>query len=101
KAAGIAFPGWDASTSQLIGEVETTQAPPLGVHRKAQGLYAFGRLEYRVLDDGRIEFASEGPVRVMVPEREPGTGAPTLEQLRAEVVAAFGTDFGMHSPRLL
>jgi 2-polyprenyl-6-methoxyphenol hydroxylase-like FAD-dependent oxidoreductase len=37
KAAGIAFPGWDASTSQLIGEVEMTAQPPMGIHRKPGG----------------------------------------------------------------
>lgn len=36
-AAGIAFPGWDASTSQLIGEVEMTAQPPMGIHRKPGG----------------------------------------------------------------
>jgi 3-(3-hydroxy-phenyl)propionate hydroxylase len=101
KAAGIGFPGWDASTSQLIGEVEMTTQPPLGIHRKPDGVYAFGKLEYRIRDDGQIEFAQTGPVRVMVPERQPGKGTPTLEDLRAPIVEAFGTDYGMHSPRLL
>ena len=30
KAAGIDFPGWDATRSNLIAEVEVTQEPPLG-----------------------------------------------------------------------
>ena len=31
KAAGIEFPGWDATRSNLIAEVEVTEAPPRGV----------------------------------------------------------------------
>ena len=30
KAAGIEFPGWDPTTSNLIAEVEMTEEPPLG-----------------------------------------------------------------------
>lgn len=37
----------------------------------------------------------------MVPEPQPRREPPTLEDLRAAVVEAFGTDFGMHSPRFL
>src|SRR5918911_892939 len=40
KAAGIEFPGWDPTTSNLIAEVEMTEQPPLGIHRTAHGIHA-------------------------------------------------------------
>src|SRR5213082_998754 len=33
KAAGIGFPGWDASTSALLAEVEMTEEPETGIRR--------------------------------------------------------------------
>src|ERR1044072_2062195 len=33
KTAGIDFPGWDATTSSLLAEVEMTEEPELGVRR--------------------------------------------------------------------
>src|SRR5687768_17653374 len=44
--AGIEFPGWDPTTSNLIAEVEMTYEPPLGTHQSPLGLYAFGRRDY-------------------------------------------------------
>src|SRR5690242_702151 len=35
KAAGIAFPGWDPTTSNLIAAVEVTEEPELGTRRDA------------------------------------------------------------------
>src|SRR6476469_9909554 len=32
KGAGIEFPGWDPTISNLIAQVEMTQKPPLGIH---------------------------------------------------------------------
>ncbi|MBW8791520.1 MAG: FAD-dependent monooxygenase, partial [Rhizobium leguminosarum] len=43
KAAGIAFEGWDSTTSNILAEVEMEEEPPLGIHRTALGIYAFGR----------------------------------------------------------
>src|SRR5688500_13738158 len=37
KAAGIDFPGWDATTSSLIAEAEMTEQPELGMRRDAHG----------------------------------------------------------------
>src|SRR5690349_17944132 len=39
KTAGIEFPGWDATTSNILAEVEMTETPPYGVHRSAAGVY--------------------------------------------------------------
>ncbi len=86
KAAGIAFPGWDPSTSNLIAEVELAEEPEWGVRRDALGIHGLSRLE-----DGQR-------VRVMVTERHLGsTGEPTLSDLSAALIAVYGTDYGIHS----
>ena len=45
KAAGIEFPGWDPTRSNLIAEVERTEEPPAGVRHDATGVHGLGRLE--------------------------------------------------------
>lgn len=98
KAAGIAFEGWDATTSNILAEAEMAEEPPLGVHRTAHGIHAFGREDYEI-HDGKIVFATEGPIGVMVTEKSVGaTAEPTLSDLREALVAACGTDYGIHSP---
>lgn len=98
KTAGIEFPGWDPTTSSLIAEVEMTEEPPMGIHRTALGIHAFGRREYDIRD-GKVVFKNVGPVRVMVPEQHLGAvGEPTLDDLRAALIAVCGTDYGVHSP---
>ncbi|MDC9836908.1 FAD-dependent monooxygenase [Rhizobium binxianense] len=97
KIAGIAFPGWDATTSNILAEAEMEAEPPLGVHRTALGMHAFGREEYEIRD-GKVVFASEGPINVMVTEKTAGgTGEPTLGDLRQALIDACGTDYGIHS----
>jgi 3-(3-hydroxy-phenyl)propionate hydroxylase len=87
KAAGIEFPGWDPTTSNLIAEVEMAEEPEWGLRRDALGIHGLSRLE-----DG-------GPVRVLVTEQHVGrTGEPTLRDLSKELIAVYGTDFGPHSP---
>ncbi len=101
KAAGIAFTGWDATMSNLIATVEMTEQPPLGVHRTALGTHGFGKLEYEIRD-GEIIFKDGGPIRVMVPEQQVGAaGEPTLDDLKAALIAVCGTDYGAHSPTLI
>jgi 2-polyprenyl-6-methoxyphenol hydroxylase-like FAD-dependent oxidoreductase len=65
KAAGIEFPGWDPTTSNLIAEVEMTDEPELGIHRDAFGIHAFGRVEYEIRD-GEVIYKDTGPIGVMV-----------------------------------
>src|SRR4051812_20692450 len=65
KAAGIEFPGWDATTSSLIAEVEMSEAPELGMRRDSRGVHGIGRVEYEIRD-GEIVYADTGPVRVML-----------------------------------
>jgi 2-polyprenyl-6-methoxyphenol hydroxylase-like FAD-dependent oxidoreductase len=87
KAAGIEFPGWDPTKSNLIAEVEITEEPPRGIRHDATGVHALHRLE-----DGRM-------VRVVVTEQQLGPSSePTLRDLSAALITVYGTDFGIHSP---
>ncbi|MEG9438864.1 FAD-dependent monooxygenase [Edaphobacter sp. HDX4] len=98
KVAGIEFRGWDATTSSILAEVEVTEEPPLGIHRTALGTHAFGREKYEIRD-GKIIFADEGPVNVMVTEKVVVAATePTLRDLREALVAACGKDYGIYSP---
>ena len=83
KAAGIAFEGWDATTSSLIAEVEMEEEPEWGLHRRGSGLHSFAK------SDG-------GSVRCMVTERHVGrTDEPSLTDLSEALIAVFGTDYGL------
>jgi 2-polyprenyl-6-methoxyphenol hydroxylase-like FAD-dependent oxidoreductase len=97
KAAGIGFPGSDPTTSSLIAQVEMAETPELGIRRNALGIHSFGRVAYEVRD-GEVIFKDEGPIAVMVTERQVGTTEPTLGDLSDALIAAFGTDYGVHSP---
>jgi 3-(3-hydroxy-phenyl)propionate hydroxylase len=98
KTAGIDFPGWDPTTSNILAEVEMTEKPPYGVHRSAVGTYAFGREEYEFIN-GEIVYKEVGPIGVMVTEPNPNSTAdPTLNDLKNLLIAACGTDYGVHSP---
>ena len=98
KAAGIEFPGWDPTTSNLIAEVEMAEEPEWGIHRDAFGVHSFGRVEYEIRD-GEVVYKDGGPVRVMVTEQHVGpTTEPTLRDLSEALIAVYGTDYGIHSP---
>jgi 2-polyprenyl-6-methoxyphenol hydroxylase-like FAD-dependent oxidoreductase len=98
KVAGIEFPGWDATRSNLIAEVEMTEEPELGIRHDEKGTHALGRAEWK-LRDGEVVYADRGPVRVMVTEARVGnTSEPTLEDVRDALISVWGTDFGAHSP---
>jgi len=87
KAAGIEFPGWDPTKSNLIAEVELTEEPPPGVHHDAAGVHGLTRM-------GESE-----TFRVVTTEQEIGPDTePTLRDLSEALIAVFGTDFGAHSP---
>src|SRR3977135_3370499 len=98
KAAGIEFPGWDPTKSNLIAEVEVTEEPELGIRRDDKGIHGLGRLEYEVRD-GEVVYMDRGPVRVMVTEQQIGPSSePTLRDLGEALITVYGTDFGIHSP---
>jgi 3-(3-hydroxy-phenyl)propionate hydroxylase len=87
KAAGIEFPGWDATKSNLIAEVEVTEETPRGIRHDATGVHGL-----HLMEDGRT-------VRVIVTEQQLGPSSePTLRDLSETLIAVFGTDFGIHSP---
>jgi 3-(3-hydroxy-phenyl)propionate hydroxylase len=87
KAAGIEFPGWDPTRSNLIAEVETTEEPPRGIRTDAIGTHGLHTME-----DGRT-------VRVVVTEQQLGPGSePTLRDLSEALITVYGTDFGIHNP---
>ena len=90
RAAGIEFPGWDPTRSNLIAEVEVTEEPPRGMRQDAAGIHALQRLE-----DGRT-------FRVIVAEQQLGPSSePTLHELSEALTAVFGSDFGIHNPTWL
>lgn len=98
KAAGIEFPGSEPTTSNLIAEVEMTEEPELGIRHDALGIHSLGRFEYEIRD-GQVIYKDEGPIGVMVTERQlAGAKEPTLHDLREALIAVYGTDYGMHSP---
>ena len=98
QTAGIEFPGWDPTKSNLIAEGEVTEKPDLGTRHDALGVHAIGRLEYEIRD-GEVVYMDEGPVRVMVTEQQLGhSSEPTLADLSEALITVYGTDFGIHSP---
>ncbi len=98
KAAGIDFPGWDATTSSLIAQVEMADEPELGIRRDASGTHALGKVEYEIRD-GKVVYEKGGRVGVMLTEEHVGaTAEPTLDDLRERLIAVYGTDYGIHSP---
>jgi 3-(3-hydroxy-phenyl)propionate hydroxylase len=90
KKAGIDFVGWDPSVSYLIAEVEMTGEPAYGFRHGEKGIYALGKHE-----DGKR-------VGVVLSEQRLGVGdEPTLEELRKQIIAVYGTDYGLHNATFL
>jgi len=84
KKAGVDFPGWDASTSYLIAEIETAEKPQWGIRRGEKGINAVAKLE-----DGKR-------ARVVLNESHFGEGdEPTLRHVREALIAVYETDFGL------
>lgn len=87
KAAGIAFPGWDPTTSWLIAEAETVEEPKWGLHQDAHGIHGIGKVE------------NGGSARIVLTEPELRLDSePTLSDVREALAAVYGTDYGIHSP---
>jgi 2-polyprenyl-6-methoxyphenol hydroxylase-like FAD-dependent oxidoreductase len=86
KNAGIDFVGWDPSVSYLIAEVDMAEEPAWGVRLGEKGVNALAKME-----DGKR-------VRLVLIEPEVRLGAdPTLDELRAALIAVYGKDFGVHN----
>jgi rifampicin monooxygenase len=96
KLLGVGFPGEPARTEWLLGEVEVAVPPEelmavvTEVHKTHKG---FGAVP---LGDGvyRVVAPAEGVA-------EDRTVPPTLEELKQQLRAIAGTDFGVHAPRWL
>ena len=82
KAAGIEFAGWSASTSWLMAEVEMVEKPEFGL-RPGGGIGpAEGGDRIRLtLTESQVEHTSE----------------PTVQDVSEALIAADGTDYGVHS----
>jgi 2-polyprenyl-6-methoxyphenol hydroxylase-like FAD-dependent oxidoreductase len=87
KTAGIEFAGWDASVSFMIAEVDMAEQPQVGMRPEGGGL-------------GPVDFEKGGnPYRVVLKEQQvEAASEPTLDDLRAALTAAYGTDYGAHGP---
>jgi 2-polyprenyl-6-methoxyphenol hydroxylase-like FAD-dependent oxidoreductase len=85
KAAGIDFPGWEPAMSYLIYEAEMAEDPPLGIRHGERGIYALGRLD----DGNRVRGV------VTEPQLERGD-RPDEDALRGALIAAYGSDYGIH-----
>jgi 2-polyprenyl-6-methoxyphenol hydroxylase-like FAD-dependent oxidoreductase len=99
KAAGIAFPGSDPTTSNLIAVAELAETPlEWGIRRDALGTHSLAPVEYEIRN-GEIVYADHGPVCVLVTEQHVGqTAEPTLSDLSEALITVYGTDYGIHSP---
>ena len=87
KAAGIEFPGWDATRSTLIAEVEVTEETPKGIRIDETGIHGL-----TPMDDGRT-------MQVLVTEQQLGAATePTLADLSRALIAVYDTDFGVRNP---
>jgi 2-polyprenyl-6-methoxyphenol hydroxylase-like FAD-dependent oxidoreductase len=96
RLVGIEFPGEPAKTEWLLGEVEVTMAP-----QQLAEVAEEVRKTHRAFGIGPT---GDGTYRAAVPAEtvsEDRTTQPTLEELRAQLMAYAGTDFGVHSPRRL
>ena len=89
KSAGIDFVGAEPTRSHLIAEVTLTEPAETGFGIDELGIHA-------------IDVHAGGTTAgVVVTEQQVGTDEPTLEDLRAAMVAAWGTDFGADEPTSL
>jgi 3-(3-hydroxy-phenyl)propionate hydroxylase len=86
KLAGIAFPGWDPTTSWLIAEVEMVEEPKWGFHEDTIGIHAIGRA-----GDGKSARVVLAELRLRLDDK------PTLRDVSEVLVAAYGTDYGIHT----
>ena len=87
KTAGIEFTGWDATQSWLIAEAQMAAEPAYGFREDARGKHAIGKAEGGLVGMALME-AQVG-----------GDAEPTLKDVSDALIAVYGTDYGIHSPR--
>ena len=86
KAAGIDFAGMDPSRNWLIAEVEMEVEPEIGMRREGGGIGPVNRRE------------EEGRTGSCCPRSRSTASDPTMQDLSEALVAAYGTDYEVHSP---
>ncbi|MEU8779116.1 rifampin monooxygenase [Streptomyces sp. NPDC048606] len=96
KLVGIDFPGEAAKVETLLGDMEVTADPETVAAVTAEARKVHGRFGTVPMGDGLY--------RVIVPAEgvsEDRTTPPTLEEVKRQLRAHAGTDFGVHAPRWL
>jgi len=96
RLLGVGFPGEPSRVETLLGEMEVgvppeTVATVVAEVRKTQLRFGLGPV-------------GEGAYRVVVPAEglaEDRSAPPTLDEVKRQLRAVAGTDFGVHSPRWL
>jgi 2-polyprenyl-6-methoxyphenol hydroxylase-like FAD-dependent oxidoreductase len=96
KLLGVAFPGEPTRRDTLLGEMEVAEDPAtvaavVAEVRKTQLMFGVGP-------------SGDGVYRVVVPAAglaEDRSVPPTFEEIKRQLRATAGTDFGVHSPRWL
>ncbi|TGZ15487.1 FAD-dependent oxidoreductase [Streptomyces sp. S816] len=96
KLLGVAFPGESSRVDTLLGEARLTASPEevdavVTEVRKTQLRFGLGPL-----DDGVYRFVV--PADGVAEDR---TAPPALDEVRRQLRAIAGTDFGIHAPRWL
>lgn len=87
SAVGIELVGAEPTRSHLIAEVRVTEETPAGIRLDEIGIHALSAMP-------------EGTTGIVVTEQQLSLAPePTLPELSAALVAAFGSDFGAHDPR--
>ncbi|GII93918.1 hypothetical protein Ssi02_41490 [Sinosporangium siamense] len=96
KLLGVGFPGEPSRVETLVGEVEVTASPETLAAVIAEVRKTHVRFGAMPLGDGvyRVIVPAEGVA-------EDRTAPTKLEELRRQLQAFAGTDFGVHSPRRL
>ncbi|MFF3375559.1 rifampin monooxygenase [Streptomyces sp. NPDC002680] len=96
KLLGVGFPGESARVETLIGEMRVEAA-----QETVAAIVTEVRETHRGFGLGPL---GDGAYRVVVPAAgvaEDRTVPPTLDEVRQQLRAYAGTDFGVHSPRWL
>ncbi|MDF0518019.1 FAD-dependent monooxygenase [Bradyrhizobium yuanmingense] len=86
KRAGIDFPGFEPTLSNLMAEVEMRESPAFGLRHDALGFHGLSKTE-----SGRV-------LVVLTEARLAQDGEPSLSDLSEALVGVYGTDFGVHNP---
>jgi rifampicin monooxygenase len=96
KLLGVEFPGEPATVEWLLGEVELTASP-----ETVNAVVTEVRTTQQGFGVGPI---GDGMYRLVTPAAgvaEDRTVPPTLDEVKQQLRAFAGTDFGVHSPRWL